>query len=112
MFLPLIMAFAHGLQNTVAQSLDDKKSTSDYFSLSLSLNLGICSWTSMKQNIVAQSLDDKKITSDNWLCVFFSSLWHLLKEKIATNCIDKATSQAVWLRKIFKDQWEKRLVAS
>ena len=65
MFLPLIMAFAHGLQNTVAQSLDDKKSTSDYFSLSLSLNLGICSWTSMKQNIVAQSLDDKKITSDN-----------------------------------------------
>ena len=81
-------------------------------SLSLSLNLGICSWTSMKQNIVAQSLDDKKITSDNWLCVFFSSLWHLLKEKIATNCTDKATSQAVWLRKIFKDQWEKRLAAS
>ena len=77
MFLPLIMAFAHGLQNTVAQSLDDKK-----------------------------------ITSDNWLCIFFSSLWHLLKEKIATNCIDTATSQAVWLRKIFKDQWEKRLAAS
>ena len=34
------------------------------------------------------------------------------KRKIATNCIDKANSQAVWLRKIFKDQWEKRLAAS
>ena len=33
-----------------------------------SVNLVICSWTSMKQNIVAQSLDDKKITIDNWLC--------------------------------------------
>ena len=54
MFLPLIMAFAHGLQNTVAQSLNDMKSMSDSLSLSLSLslNLGICLWTSMKQNIV------------------------------------------------------------
>ena len=41
MFLPLIMAFAHGLQNTVAQSLNDMKSTSDYFSLSLSLSLSL-----------------------------------------------------------------------
>jgi len=65
-----------------AGSIDDMKSTSGY---AFSLGLGIFSWASKKQATVAQSTAEAEYV-------------------VAA----EATSQAIWLRKIFKDMGEKQ----
>ena len=65
-----------------AGSIDDMKSTSDY---AFSLGSRIFSWASKKQATVAQSTAEAKYMA-----------------------VVEATSQAIWLRKIFKDMGEKQ----
>ncbi|XP_038984427.1 secreted RxLR effector protein 161-like [Phoenix dactylifera] len=65
-----------------AGCLDDMKSTSGYV---FSLGSGICSWASKKQNIVAQSSAEAEYVA-----------------------AAKATSQAVWLRRILENIGERR----
>ena len=64
-----------------AGSIDDMKSTSGYAFL---FGSGICSWLSKKQSVVAQSNAQAEYVSAS-----------------------KATSQAIWLRRIFEDIGEK-----
>jgi len=65
-----------------AGSIDDMKSTSSY---AFSLGSGIFSWASKKQSTVAQSTTGAEYV-----------------------VVAEATSQAIWLRKIFKDMGEKQ----
>ena len=65
-----------------AGSIDDMKSTSGYAFL---FGSSICSWLSKKQSVVAQSTAEAEYVSAS-----------------------KATSQAIWLRRIFEDIGEKR----
>ena len=58
-------------------SIDDMKSTSGYAFL---FGSSICSWLSKKQSVVAQSTAEAEYVSAS-----------------------KATSQAIWLRRIFED---------
>ena len=60
-----------------AGSIDDMKSTSGYAFL---FGSSICSWLSKKQSVVAQSTAEAEYVSAS-----------------------KATSQAIWLRRIFED---------
>ncbi|TXG60550.1 hypothetical protein EZV62_015123 [Acer yangbiense] len=72
-----------GLSDSVwVGCLDDMRSISSYV---FSLGLGICSWSSKKQKTVAQSSAEA--------------------EYVATA---KATSQAIWLRRILEDIGEKQ----
>ena len=64
-----------------AGSIDDMKSTSGYAFL---FGSGICSWLSKKQSVVAQSIVEAEYVS-------------------ASN----ATSQEIWLMRIFEDIGEK-----
>ncbi|XP_049378002.1 secreted RxLR effector protein 161-like [Solanum stenotomum] len=63
-------------------SIDDTKSTSGYAFL---FGSSICSWLSKKQSVVAQSTAEAEYVS-----------------------AAKATSQAIWLRRIFEDTGEKQ----
>jgi len=65
-----------------ARSIDDMKSTSGY---AFSLGSRIFSWASKKQATVAQSIGEAEYVA-----------------------AVEATSQAIWLRKIFKDMGEKQ----
>ena len=65
-----------------AGSIDYMKSTSGY---ALLFGSSICSWLSKKQNVVAQSTVETAYVSAS-----------------------KATSQAIWLRRIFEDIGEKQ----
>ena len=65
-----------------AGSIDDMKSTSDYVFL---FGSRIYSWLSKKQSVVAQSTAEAEYVSSS-----------------------KATSQAIWLRRIFEDIGEKQ----
>ena len=65
-----------------AGSIDDMKSTSGYVFL---FGSTICSWLSKKQSVVAQSNAQAEYVSAS-----------------------KATSQAIWLRRIFEDIGEKQ----
>ena len=65
-----------------AGSIDDIKSTSGYAFL---FGSSICSWLSKKQSVVAQSTVEAEYVSAS-----------------------KATSQAIWLRRIFEDIGEKQ----
>ena len=65
-----------------AGSIDDMKSTSGYIFLFVSSN---CSWLSKNQSIASQSTTEAEYVSAS-----------------------KATSQAIWLRRIFKDIGEKK----
>ena len=64
-----------------AGSIDDMKSTSGYAFL---FGSSICSWLSKKQSVVAQSTAEAEYVSAS-----------------------KATSHAIWLRRIFEDIGEK-----
>ena len=63
-------------------SIDDMKSTSGY---ALLFGSSICSWLSKKQSVVAQSTAEAEYVSAS-----------------------KATSQAIWLRRIFEDIGENK----
>ncbi|WMV30664.1 hypothetical protein MTR67_024049 [Solanum verrucosum] len=65
-----------------ARSIDARKSTSGYAFL---FGSSICSWLSKKQSVVAQSTAEAEYVS-----------------------AAKATSQAIWLRRIFEDIGEKQ----
>ncbi|XP_015162310.1 uncharacterized mitochondrial protein AtMg00810-like [Solanum tuberosum] len=65
-----------------AGSIDDMKSTSSY---AFSFGSSICSWLSKKQSVVAQSTVEADYIS-----------------------VDKATAQAIWLRRIFEDICQKQ----
>ena len=65
-----------------AGSIDDMKSTSGYAFL---FGSSICSWLSKKQSVVAQSTAEAEYVSAS-----------------------KATSQVIWLRRIFEDIGEKQ----
>ena len=68
--------------NDWAGSIDDMKSTSGYAFL---FGSSICSWLSKKQSVVAQSTAEAEYVSAS-----------------------KATSQVIWLRRIFEDIGEKQ----
>jgi len=71
-----------------AGSIDDMKSTSGY---AFSLGSGIFSWASKKQAIVAQSTAEAE---------------YVVAAEVEYVAAVEATSQAIWLRKIFKDMGE------
>ena len=71
-----------------AGSIDDMKSTSGY---AFSLGSGILSWASKQQAIVAQSTAEAE---------------YVVAAEVEYVAAVEATSQAIWLRKIFKDMGE------